>query len=208
MPCRCAVSSAFSASDISGTAPRPSRSSGTKREAERAARRGDRAARVGAADADRRRASASGRLARTARPAAPAGRCPRRRRCRRSRRARTARSMSLRSMPNGSSDASDSPATTSRASAAPAASRCCERRQVVADHHPRHASASIRARGSQRAGHLARRAARSRVWHSAADLVELVADVEDAAAFGGELAQRLEQLLAPPAASAPTSARP
>ena len=40
-----------------------------------------------------------------------------------------------------------------------------------------------------------------------ADLVELVADVEDAAAFGGELAQRDEQLLAPPAASAPRSAR-
>ena len=39
-PWRCAVSSAFSASDISGTAPRPSRSSGTKREPERAARVG------------------------------------------------------------------------------------------------------------------------------------------------------------------------
>ena len=40
------------------------------------------------------------------------------------------------------------------------------------------------------------------------DLVQLVADVEDRAALGRELAQGLEQLARPPAASAPRSARP
>ena len=62
-------------------------------------------------------------------------------------------------------------------------------------------------RGSHCAGDAAG-AQHRRALAQRADLVELVADVENAAAFGGERAQRVEEPQRPPAASAPTSARP
>ena len=66
-------------------------------------------------------------------------------------------------------------------------------REVAADHHPRERRRRLAARVAL-AGDLAR-AQHGRLVAQRADLVELVADVEDAAALVGQAAQRLEELL-------------
>ena len=104
----------------------------------------------------------------------------------------TSRWMSLRSVPNGSSDACESPASRSRTSPPSVGAPCSQHRQVLADHHPRHRLRRFLRRDAG-AGHLAAAQHRRRVAELL-DLVELVADVEDAAALRGELAQRLEEL--------------
>ncbi len=129
-----AVSSALSASDISGTAPRPSRSSGTKarpsrrRATHRAFRRACRTRRW------RRRAPPCAR--RTVPRAAPSGRCPIRPRCRRFRRRAPSSEIDRSVVPNGSSARTSSESTIS-AGAPACASRCTRVRQLAADHHPR-----------------------------------------------------------------------
>ncbi len=119
--------------------------------------------------------------------------------------ARTSRLMAESAVPNGSSAGSVRSDTTSAASPA-CASRCRGMRQVGADHHARERRRRFVARIAL-AGDLSR-AQHGRLVAQRADFVELVADVENAAAFGGQASQRLEQLSRPPAASAPTSARP
>ena len=105
---------------------------------------------------------------------------------------RTSRWMSLRSVPNGSSDACESPARRRRTSPSSAARAVLRHGQVLADHHPRHRLRRLLRRHAG-AGDLAGAQHRRRVAELL-DLVQLVADVEDAAALRRQLAQRLEQL--------------
>ena len=146
---RCAVSSALSASDISGTAPRPRRSSGTNARPSAGA-----APRPGARRPCRR--ARSRRVARRgarrrAPPAAPSGRCPRRRRCRRSRRRARSSVMSASVVPNGSSGGSVE-AVDDRARRAPAARGAMPRMRQA-----RRRSSSARALASSRGADRIRR---------------------------------------------------
>ena len=128
----------------------------------------------------------------TARPSAPAGRCPTRRRRRRSRRRAPRSAMSCRSVPNWSCLASVRPCTCS--TTAPALCRAVlQLRRLGADHQARQAGVAL-LRRIDLAGDLAA-AQHGAVVAQRADLVELVADVEDRAALGRQLAQRDEQLL-------------
>ena len=191
--CRCAVSSALSASDIARHRA-AARAAPPARSAKPSARR--RAGVAGARPASPQIVTASACCAAasrpTAPPAAPAGRCPTRRRCRRSRRRARSRCDVL----------------ERRAERIVAAQR--QRRHVEPRRARRRAapccgcgrSPPIIMRASDRGVSCARiavpvtRPPRSTVARVAErpDLVELVADVEDAAAFGREPAQRLEQL--------------
>ena len=195
MPCRLAVSSAFSASESAGTAPRPSRSSGTK--ASPSARRAvaDKCAGIAC-----RRCGSQRARRRSSRPteprAVPPARFRIRQRCRRSLPACTARSISRRSTPNGSpvgnDKAVDFEARRTRAR------RCrCRNAGSSAPIIMRAIEAVLSRRGSQ-ARHLPT-AQHRRARHTVADLFELVADVEDAAALGGELAQASRTAFRPPA---------
>ena len=143
----------------------------------------------------------------TARPSAPSGRCRTRRRCRRSRRRAPRSSMSARAT-----------CRTDRRRRARAVARTSApsprvRPRDGADAAGRRRSSSARAstsvswRGSHSPVTVPPRSTVARVAQRA-DLVELVADVEDAAAFGRRAGAASRTASRPPAASAPTSARP
>ena len=204
-PARVRVSSVFCASDSVGTAPRPSRSSGTKcRPRARGAGAAMARAMSLAEQADRAAGRARGPRP-TARPSAPAGRCPRRRRCRRSRRRAPRSEIAV----EAGAERVVLRQRRGRAPRAPPRRRCAARCCSCGGSAPiirRDRLALLSCVGIDLAGDLAAAQHRA-VVAERADLVELVADVEDRAAFGGELAQRDEQRLAPPAASAPRSAR-
>ena len=171
-----------------GAAPAPSRPTGLP---------SMRIAVVGLGRCARRRAPASAR----------SGRCRRPRRCRGSRRPGPRSRSACRSMPCASSRRQVE-MLAPRAGPGPARppARARQRAQLGADHQLRHAARGL---GLGVAGrhHLAAAQDRGAVAERF-DLVQLVADVEDRAALGRELAQGLEQPARPPAASAPRSARP
>ena len=185
-----AVSSAFSASDMLGTAPRPSRSSGTKHRPALRRRPGIiRPASVpqictgnfSASGPSPEIAWSSSCCPLPETPAMPtiSPEC-------------TSRCMSLRSVPNGSSDACESPSQAQPDFAALLRLAVLAHGQVLADHEPRHRLRRL-LRGHAVAGHLAPAQHRRRMAELL-DLVELVADVEDAATLRGQLAQGLEEL--------------
>ncbi len=186
------VSSVFCASESVGTAPRPSRSSGTKCRPARAAPARRVARDVAVEQADRARPARAGPRPR-APPSAPAGRCPRRRRCRRPRRRGPRSEIALEAGAErvflGQREAAHRRAPPRRL--APA--RCCScggSAPIIR----RDRLALVSFVGIDLAGDLAAAQHRA-VVAERADLVELVRDVEDRAAFGGELAQRDEQRL-------------
>ena len=202
---RVRVSSVFCASDSVGTAPRPRRSSGTKcRPSARGARAGEARAIVAAEQPDRSGGGAPvlarerGQqlllaVARDAGDADDLAGAHLEARCRRA------------STPNWSS------LRQRQVAHAPARRRRLRRRGAAAAAARRRSSGATGWRWSPACGSTSpvTLPPRSTVQCVAqrADLVELVADVEDASSPRGELAQHRRTASPPPAASAPTSAR-
>ena len=165
-----------------------------------------RGCRRAAVEADR--VGRAGGARRTARPAARPGRCRPRRRCPGSRRARTSRLMSRNGMPcasaGGEREARDGEADLADAAAAGGAAGLAH---LAADHQlGQAAGALLRAGRALPTTRPPRRmVARS---HRRADLVELVADVEDRARPRPRAGAGSRTACRPPAGSAPRSARP